>query len=111
MVSSTAVNQQKVRRAPRLAVTRQVDIMIDGTPATLVNISVVGALVTSALSLRPNQRVRLSIVDADRPVRFNGVVAWANFEMPKEGPRYRAGISFYDAAPDLLSRFIETITA
>ena len=86
-------------------------VLIDGNPATLVNISVVGAQVTSPLALRPNQRVRMSLEEADRPVRFNGVVAWATYEMPKEGPRYRAGINFYDASPEMVTRFIETITA
>ena len=98
------------RRAPRVIISRDVEVMIDGTPAALVNISVVGAQVTSSVSLRPNQRVRMSLEDTERPVRFNGVVAWASFEMPKEGPRYRAGINFYDAAPDMVARFIETIT-
>ncbi|HVG55000.1 MAG TPA: PilZ domain-containing protein [Vicinamibacterales bacterium] len=99
------------RRAPRVVISRDIEVMIDGTPVTLINISVVGAQVTSSVSLRPNQRVRMSLEDTGRPVRFNGVVAWASFEMPKEGPRYRAGINFYDAAPDMVARFIETITA
>jgi hypothetical protein len=99
-----------VRRAERLVVTRNVEVLIDGNPATLVNISIVGAQVLSPLSLRPNQRVRMSLLDEARPIRFNGVVAWAAFEMPKEGPRYRAGVSFYDAAPDMVARFIESIT-
>ena len=98
------------RRVERVDVTGNVEVLIDGNPATLVNISVVGAQVTSPSSLRPNQRVRMSLVDAARPFRFSGIVAWATFEMPKEGPRYRAGISFYDAAPDAVTRFIEGIT-
>ena len=99
------------RRAERHVVSRSVEVLIDGNPATLVNISIVGAQVLSMSSLRPNQRVRMSLVDATRPMRFNGVIAWANFEMPKEGPRYRAGVNFYDAAPDMVARFIETVTA
>ena len=85
-------------------------MLIDGESATLLNISPIGALVSSTLSLRPNQRIRVSLEEAERPVRFNGVVVWATFEMPKEGPRYRAGISFYDAPPEMVTRFIETIT-
>ena len=99
------------RRAERHVVSRNVEVLIDGNPATLVNISIVGAQVLSISSLRPNQRIRMSLVDATRPMRFNGVIAWANFEMPKEGPRYRAGVNFYDAAPDMVARFIETVTA
>ena len=34
-------------------------------------------------------------------------VAWAAFEMPKTGPRYRAGIEFFDAESGNLDRFIE----
>jgi hypothetical protein len=98
------------RRAERVAITKSVAILIDGNPATLVNISVVGAQVLSPSLLRPNQHVRMSLVDEARPIRFNGVVAWAAFEMPKEGPRYRAGVNFYDAAPDMVARFIESIT-
>ena len=98
------------RRAERVAITRSVAVLIDGNPATLVNISVVGAQVLSPSLLRPNQHVRMSLVDEARPIRFNGVVAWAAFEMPKEGPRYRAGVNFFDAAPDMVARFIESIT-
>ena len=97
------------RRAERVAISRSVDVLIDGNPATLVNISIVGAQVLSPSLLRPNQRVRMSLVDEARPIRFNGVVAWAAFEMPKEGPRYRAGVNFYDASPDMVARFIESI--
>jgi PilZ domain-containing protein len=104
------LDQTGTRRAERHIVQRNVEVLIDGNPATLVNISIVGAQVVSMSSLRPNQRVRMSLVDATRPMRFNGVVAWANFEMPKEGPRYRAGVNFYDASPDMVARFIESIT-
>jgi hypothetical protein len=109
--SPAAPVQRGTRRAERHIVSRDVEVLIDGNPATLVNISIVGAQVLSMSSLRPNQRVRMSLVDATRPMRFNGVIAWANFEMPKEGPRYRAGVNFYDAAPDMVARFIETVTA
>ena len=109
--SPAAPVQRGTRRAERHIVSRNVEVLIDGNPATLVNISIVGAQVLSMSSLRPNQRVRMSLVDATRPMRFNGVIAWANFEMPKEGPRYRAGVNFYDAAPDMVARFIETVTA
>ena len=108
---AATLDRTGTRRAERHVVSRNVEVLIDGNPATLVNISIVGAQVVSLSSLRPNQRVRMSLVDATRPMRFNGVIAWANFEMPKEGPRYRAGVNFYDASPDMVARFIESITA
>jgi hypothetical protein len=108
-VAATPAPQQ-IRRAERFVIKGSVEVQIDGNPASLVNISVIGAQVTSPVTLRPNQRIRVSLLESARPIRFNGVVAWATFEMPKEGPRYRAGINFYDAAPDAVARFIESIT-
>jgi len=34
------------------------------------------------------------------PIRLSAAVARATFEMPKAGPRYRAGLEFFD--PDAL---------
>ena len=45
--------------------------------------------------------------DEERPIRCVAGVAWAAFEMPKSGPRYRAGIEFFDAESGNLDRFIE----
>ena len=108
--AAAALDHTGTRHAPRVDVTRNIEVLIDGNPATLVDISADGAQVISTFSLRPNQRVRMSLIDAERPIRFNGVVAWATFEMPKEGPRYRAGVDFHDASPEALTRFIEAVT-
>ena len=97
------------RRAPRFRVTSSAQLTIDGNVAAIVDISVAGAQVISTTSLRPNQRVRMSL-DADQRVRFNGAVAWAAFELPAEGPRYRAGVEFNDADNDALEKFIATVT-
>jgi len=45
--------------------------------------------------------------DEERPIRCVAGVAGAAFEMPKSGPRYRAGIEFFDAESGNLDRFIE----
>jgi hypothetical protein len=101
------LDQRGTRRAPRFKVVDHVEVMVDGNPATLIDVSVVGAQVLSATTLRPNQRLRMSLPDTMRPIRFNAGVAWAAFEMPKGGPRYRAGIEFYDAEAAAVTRFIE----
>jgi hypothetical protein len=101
------LDQRGTRRAPRFKVVDNVEVLVDGNPATLIDVSVVGAQVLSATTLRPNQRLRMSLPDAVRPIRFNAGVAWAAFEMPKGGPRYRAGIEFYDAEADAVMRFID----
>ena len=102
------LDQRGTRRAPRYQVVSGIEVMIDGKPATLVNLSVVGAQVVSPTILRPNQRVRMILPDTERPIRFAAGVAWAAFEMPKAGPHYRAGIEFFDAEAENLDKFIES---
>jgi hypothetical protein len=34
-------------------------------------------------------------------------VAWASFELAKTGPRYRAGLEFFDAEADAVQKFCE----
>ena len=101
------LDQRGTRRAPRFRVVDNVEVLADGNPATLVEMSLVGAQIVSVSTLRPNQRLRMSLPDASRPIRFSAGVVWAAFEMPKEGPQYRAGIEFYDADADGVTRFIE----
>jgi hypothetical protein len=102
------LDQRGTRRAPRFRVVDNVEVLVDGNAATLVDLSLVGAQVVSPTILKPNQRVRISLPDAARPLRFSAGVAWASFEMPKTGVRYRAGIEFYDADPTGVGRFIDT---
>ena len=101
------LDQRGTRRAPRAKIVDGVEVLIDGSPATLIDLSVVGAQVVSPTILRPNQRVRMILPDEERPIRCVAGVAWAAFEMPKTGPRYRAGIEFFDAESGNLDRFIE----
>ncbi len=102
------LDQRGTRRAPRFRIADNVEVLIDGNAATLLDLSLVGAQVVSPTILKPNQRVRISIPDPARPLRFSAGVAWASFEMPKSGVRYRAGIEFYDADPTGVGKFIDT---
>ena len=101
------LDQRGTRRAPRFKIVDGVEVLVDGNPAALVDLSVAGAQVVSPTSLKPNQRVRLLLPDLLRPIRFSAGVAWAAFEMPKDGPRYRAGIEFFDADAQAVGKFIE----
>ena len=105
--AAVKLDQRGTRRAPRVKIVDGVEVLIDGSPAMLVDLSVVGAQVVSPTILRPNQRVRMILPDEERPIRCVAGVAWAAFEMPKSGPRYRAGIEFFDAESGNLDRFIE----
>jgi len=103
-----ALDQKGTRRAQRFKIIEGIEVLIDGNPAMLVDLSTVGAQVVSGTLLKPNQRVRLSFVEGAKNVRFSAGVAWSAFELPKAGPRYRAGIEFFDADPDAVGRFCDT---
>ena len=90
-----ALDQRGTRRAARIRAREGVEVAIDGNPAALVDLSMVGAQVVSPTVLKPNQRVRVIMGDGKSAVRCSGAVAWAAFEMPKGAPtRYRAGIDW-----------------
>jgi hypothetical protein len=100
------LDQRGTRRAPRFTVDGQVDVLIDGNQASLVNISTVGAQVISAAVLKPNQRLRMALTDEQGDIRFVAAVAWASFEYsPKSGPRYRAGIEFVNASAEAIDAY------
>lgn len=88
------------RRAARVRARDDEQILVDGTPVTLLDLSAVGAQVRSPAVLRPQQRVRLVLRERGS-VKTAAVVAWSTFEIgPK--PRYRAGIAFSRSIPSLI---------
>ena len=108
MTPAAPLDQRGTRRAPRFVVAKGIEVTIDGNPASLINLSAVGAQVVSPTILKPNQRVRMTLPDSEGPIRVMAGVAWTAFEMPKSGPVYRAGIEFYDAEAGNVERFIDT---
>ena len=97
-VPGATLDARGTRRAQRFAIAGPLEITVDGNPATLADLSSVGAQVLSPTVLKPNQRVRVSLSDAHGTTRFNASIAWAAFEIPpKTSPRYRAGLEFLDA--------------
>lgn len=106
-LTTTEVRIVFSRRAPRYRVS-SMHAIIDGSPALVVDLSMIGAQVVSSIALRPNQRIRMTL-EGEHGLRFNAAVAWATFELPKEGPRYRAGIQFQDANAVVMTRLLETV--
>ena len=98
------------RRAARFKIVEGVDVLVDGNPAALLDLSTIGAMVMSTVMLKPNQRIRMSLPQEPRPIRFGAGVAWAAFEMPKgkPTPHYRAGLEFFDADAAAIGKFIES---
>jgi hypothetical protein len=94
------LDQRGTRRAPRIRIRDKVEILIDGNAALLIDLSAVGAQVLSARTLKPNQRIRLTLPEGKTAIRCTGSIAWASFEMPKgQTPRYRAGIELSGTDP------------
>ena len=100
------LDQEGTRRAPRFTMADKVDVLIDGNPATLLDLSTSGAQVISPTILKPNQRVRMALPEDAGMLRFNATIMWASFELPPGvGPHYRAGIDFVDADAALVDAF------
>jgi hypothetical protein len=94
------LDQRGTRRAPRFLLAEEIEVLVDGNQAVLVNLSTLGAQLVSATVLKPGQRVRMALFDTEGTLRINAAVAWASFEIPPDSiPRYRAGIEFIDANP------------
>jgi hypothetical protein len=84
------------RRAARFTIAGDVYALVDGNQARLIDLSTLGAQVASVTILKPNQRVRVVLIDEGATIRLNAAVAWALFELPAGGARYRAGLEFVD---------------
>lgn len=88
------------RRAPRFRIDGGRDILVDGNRGTIVDLSTLGVQLITATILKPNQRVRVAIVDDDTNIRCSATVVWASFEIPKgQSPQYRVGLDFIE--PDV----------
>jgi hypothetical protein len=104
--AAARLDSRGTRRAERHAIAGPLEVLVDGNPASLVDLSRLGAQVLSAAVLKPNQRVRISLADARGTTRVNASVAWAAFEIPpKTNPRYRAGLEFIDADPTTIDNY------
>ena len=70
-------------------------VLIDGSPASLVDLSITGAQVISQTALKPNRMVRVQLPGEENPVTCKGKVVWARLEASSTaGLRYRAGVLF-----------------
>lgn len=97
------------RRAPRVRLRPGVEIVVDGNPSTLVDMSTLGAQALCPKSLRPDQKIRVTIATEKDVARFRAAVAWARFELarPPVGPHYRVGIEFIDADAAWIEKFCQ----
>jgi len=103
---SFPLDRSGTRRAARYDMTDGLEVLVDGNPVTLIDMSIEGAQMISPGTLKPNQRVRLTLPGLT-PLRISGEIAWAMFEMPQGVPRYRVGMAFVDPNTAAIQRFIE----
>jgi hypothetical protein len=101
-----ALDYRGTRRAARARMLDGTGVVVDGTPAALVDLSLIGAQVISPGVLRPNQNARVTLADDAAVVRFGGAVAWASFEIRNASPHYRGGIEFQGADADAIKAFL-----
>jgi hypothetical protein len=71
--------------------------------------STLGAQALCPRSLRPDQKIRVTIPGDVDTGRFRASIAWARFELarPPAGPHYRVGLEFIDADTAWLDAFCQ----
>jgi len=109
-VSNVAVPPGEIvstRRAPRFLVKNPIDVIVESHHASLVDISVLGAQIVCAPVLRPKQKIKVDLTDADKTLSLFAHVAWSMFEMPpsQAEPHYRVGLEFTGAAQQALEKY------
>jgi hypothetical protein len=103
--ASSPLHRCGTRQAARVAMTSDIEFVINGECSQLINLSVTGAQVLTAVRLRPDQRLRLILRDGDTQARLGGIVAWASAELGSGALRYRAGMAFTDPDEQILTAF------
>jgi hypothetical protein len=102
----TANDQYAItRRAQRFRMLDGTEAQVDGSLARIVDLSSIGAQIVSPTPLKPDQLVRVVLIDERGAVRFHGAVAWASYEIPKGISQYRAGLEFKGAELKVLDTF------
>jgi len=97
-----------VRRARRIKVPSGIETIIDGSVTRLIDLSTMGAQVLSPTILRPNQTVRIFIPDSKTTLRITAGIAWSALEL-RHAARYRAGLEFREAHPELLAGLADEV--
>ena len=96
------------RQARRLKMREDIEVVLDGSPSALVDISSIGAQVLSPLALRPNKVVKMTLRGDESSLASKVRVMWAKFE-PKgtTAAQYRVGVKFTDLEPKVIDEFME----
>jgi hypothetical protein len=105
LTHSPSIDRMDRRGSARVVIGEGVQVIANGEPSRLVDLSATGAQVVTDSRMRPKQRVRLTLDDGSAQSRLNGVVAWAVAEPAGARLQYRSGVRFVDADADVLEGF------
>jgi hypothetical protein len=103
--ASHPIDYWGTRRAPRFTVARDAGVVVNGERGQLVNLSSTGAQVIASTRLRPDETLRVALVDAAGEVKVRGLVAWSSAVQVGTAMGYRAGIDFVDPDSLMLETF------
>jgi hypothetical protein len=102
--TSRPLDRAGTRQAARYPMNRR-DIVVNGDPAFLIDLSVSGAQVHTPQRLRPLKVARMTLPIESGELKLQGTVAWA-IAVPGGGAiQYRAGIEFVNPDQNKLSAF------
>jgi hypothetical protein len=102
--TSRPLERAGTRQAARYPMNRR-PVAINGDAGQLIDLSVSGAQIQSAVRLRPLKVARLVLPDATGDIRLQGTVAWA-IAVPGGGSiQYRAGVEFVTPDKKKLAMF------
>jgi len=95
------------RRAPRFPMKASAQATVNGEPARLVDLSVLGVQLIGPDSLRPKHAATVTLGPADSAVVAAGTVVWARTELSRRGPAARVGIDFAEPDTAAIGEFLE----
>jgi len=104
--TSRPLERSGTRQAARYAMARRA-VAVNGDAGELIDLSISGAQVVSAMRLRPLKLARLVIPDEAGDLRLQGTVAWAIAVPGPKGIHYRAGVEFVKPDQEQLAAFCE----
>ncbi len=104
--TSRPLDRAGTRQAARYPMNRR-DVAVNGEAGQLIDLSVSGAQVQSAMRLRPLKLARLVLPDATGDLRLQGTVAWAIAVPSGCAIQYRAGVEFVNPDKRMLTAFCE----
>lgn len=85
------------RRSARFLIAPDAPAVINGVRSRLVDLSTTGVQLISPDRLRPDQAIRLTLVNDEFESRMRAVVAWCTFQAIGQAPSYRAGAVFVES--------------